>query len=52
MVSVDDDNFFKWSVEVLSKELTPRGVKVHKYEKFFDSEFEFCTILLLVLLKY
>ncbi len=27
-------------------------LKVHKIENFFGSEFEFCTISLLVLLKY
>ncbi len=27
-------------------------LKVHKNENFFDSEFEFCTISLLVMLKY
>jgi hypothetical protein len=29
-----------------------RILKVHKIENFFGSEFEFCTISLLVLLKY
>jgi hypothetical protein len=27
-------------------------LKVHKIENFFGSDFEFCTISLLVLLKY
>jgi hypothetical protein len=27
-------------------------LKVHKIEKFFDSDFEFCVISLLVMLKY
>jgi hypothetical protein len=27
-------------------------LKVHKVENYFSSEFEFCTISLLVLLKY
>ncbi len=29
-----------------------KGLKVHKIENFFGSEFEFCTISLLVVLKY
>jgi hypothetical protein len=28
------------------------SLKVHKIENFFGSDFEFCTISLLVLLKY
>ncbi len=28
------------------------GLKVHKMENYFGSDFEFCTVLLLVLLKY
>ncbi len=28
------------------------GLKVHKNENFFGSDFEFCTISLLVMLKY
>ncbi len=28
------------------------GLKVHKIKNFFGSDFEFCTISLLVLLKY
>jgi hypothetical protein len=36
---------------VLSGQLTFL-LKVHKIENFFGSEFEFCTISLLVLLKY
>jgi hypothetical protein len=28
------------------------NLKVHKIENFFGSEFEFCTISLLLLLKY
>jgi hypothetical protein len=33
-------------------EFTEVGLKVHKIENFLGSEFEFCTISLLVLLKY
>jgi hypothetical protein len=29
-----------------------KTLKVHKIENFFGSDFEFCTISLLVLLKY
>ncbi len=29
-----------------------RYLKVHKIENFFDSDFEFCVISLLVMLKY
>jgi hypothetical protein len=29
-----------------------RSLKVHKNENFFGSDFEFCTISLLVMLKY
>jgi hypothetical protein len=28
------------------------GLKVHKIENFFGSDFEFCVISLLVMLKY
>ncbi len=31
---------------------SPGTLKVHKNENFFGSDFEFCTISLLVMLKY
>ncbi len=34
------------------KSLTLTRLKVHKKEIFFGSDFEFCTISLLVMLKY
>jgi hypothetical protein len=43
-----------WIVSISFSRLvsSPRFLKVHKIENFFVSEFEFCTISLLVLLKY
>ncbi len=32
--------------------LSARALKVHKIENFFGSDFEFCVISLLVMLKY
>jgi hypothetical protein len=34
------------------KSRDPVSLKVHKIENFFGSDFEFCVISLLVMLKY
>jgi hypothetical protein len=39
------------NIEVTVKVIS-RGLKVHKNENFVGSDFEFCTISLLAMLKY
>ncbi len=54
VASVFHDVFDAWYTCELSAERLPSyfTLKVHRNENFFGSDFEFCTISLLVMLKY